>query len=46
MSETGDGQVAQSEGYKIRSVPTSPLHAMLDELLIYRDCDLDYSPKA
>jgi len=30
---------------KIRTLPTRPLHAMLDELLIYRDYDFDYSLK-
>ena len=30
---------------KIRTLPTRPLHAMLDELLNYRDYDFDYSLK-
>lgn len=42
----GYGKKARREASsKIRSVPTSPLHAMLDELRIYRDYDLDYSLK-
>ena len=31
---------------KIRTLPTCPVHAMLDELLVYRDYDFDYSPKS
>ena len=31
---------------KIRTLPTRPVHALLDELLIYRDYDFDYSPKS